>query len=169
MTQRDHVVKWCSYALVFLLVAGLENLVFARLPIWGVVPVMAPLAVVAVGVFEGSTAGAVFGVAAGAFCDALYLRSGGGMTIACTLMGLFSGITTQYAFNASLAGCYICSLLALIGLDGTRVAVRLVRGAELDGLLRIAVPEVLYSLVLTLPIYLMFRAVYRRVGGDKLA
>ena len=168
MTQRDHVIKWCSYALVFLLVAGLENLIFARLPIWGVVPVIAPLAVVAVGVFEGSTAGAVFGIAAGAFCDALYL-SGGGMTIACTLMGLFSGITTQYAFNASLAGCYICSALSLAGLDGVRVAVRLFRGAELDSLLRIAVPEVLYSLALTLPVYLMFRAVYRRVGGDKLA
>ena len=169
MTQRDHIIKWCSYALAFLLVAGLENLVFSRLPIWGVIPVMAPLAVVAVGVFEGSTAGAVFGIAAGVFCDALYLGTGGGMTAACVLMGLLSGITTQYAFNASLAGCYICSALALLGLDGVRVGYHLLRGEALQGLLRIAVPEILYSLALTLPIYLMFRTVFRRVGGDRLA
>jgi cell shape-determining protein MreD len=162
------VTKWSSYALAFLLVAALENLLFVNLPVWGVVPIMAPLAVVAVGVLEGSTAGAIFGVVAGVFCDALYLGTSGGMTIACTLMGLFSGVITQ-SFRASLAGCYICSALSLVALDGFRVVTRLLRGAALEGLLRIAVPEICYSLVLTLPIYLIFRAVYRRVGGDRLA
>ena len=169
MTQRDKFIKWCSYALAFLLVAGLENLVFARFPIYGVIPIMAPLAVVMVGVFEGSTAGAAFGIAAGVFCDAMYLHTNGGMTVACTLIGLFSGITTQYAFNATLMGGYICSALALAGLDGARVLWRLLGGAPLEGLLRIALPEVLYSLILVLPVYLIFRSVYRRVGGDRLA
>lgn len=168
MTQRDHVVKWFCYALAFLAVVCLENLVFARLPVMGVIPVMAPMAVVMVGVFEGPSAGAIFGVAAGVFCDSLYL-TGGSMTLACTLMGLGSGLVSQYAFSASLIGCCICSAVSLVALDGVRVLFYLLRGEALEGLLRIAVPEVIYSLVLTLPIYLIIRTVYRRVGGEKLA
>ena len=155
-------------ALAFLAVVCLENLVFARLPVMGVIPVMAPMAVVMVGVFEGPSAGAIFGVAAGVFCDSLYL-TGGSMTLACTLMGLGSGLVSQYAFSASLIGCCICSAVSLVALDGVRVLFYLLRGEALEGLLRIAVPEVIYSLVLTLPIYLIIRTVYRRVGGEKLA
>ena len=168
MTQRDHTIKWFCYALAFLVVVILENEVFARLPVLGVLPIMAPVAVVAVAVFEGATAGTIFGLAAGVFCDSLYL-TGGGMTVACTLMGLGSGIVAQYAFSASLVGCYICAAVSLAALDGVRVLSYLLRGEALEGLLRIAVPEVLYSLVLTLPVYFIIRAVYQRVGGDKLA
>ena len=41
--------------------------------------------------------------------------------------------------------------------------------ASLPALLQVAVPEFLYSLAWTPVVYLLFRAIFRRVGGTKLA
>ncbi len=55
-------------------------------------------------------------------------------------------------------------------LDGLRILRILFLQAEtLDVLLRIAVPEIALSLCWTPVVYWIFRRIYRRVGGAKLA
>ena len=44
-----------------------------------------------------------------------------------------------------------------------------INAASLSALLQVAVPEFLWSLVWTPLVWLLFRAVYNRVGGTKLA
>ena len=50
MTRHDFLVKWGVYALALLPVWLLETYVFARLPLFGVRPMLLPLAVAAVAV-----------------------------------------------------------------------------------------------------------------------
>ena len=55
-------------------------------------------------------------------------------------------------------------------MDGLRVARGLItNAAELPALLQVALPECLLSLAWTPLVYLLFRSIYRRVGGTKLA
>ncbi len=168
MTRQALFLKWTEYTLAFLLVFIVETVVLRRLPVFGAVPVLAPLCVVAVAVFESPLAGTVFGLMVGILCQAAYYRVFGSAVILCTAVGFFSGLVTQYALNRSLAGSLICSAGALVLLDGVRGAFFLGRGEGLLPILRVAAPEFFYSMLFVAPIYLLFRQVYRRVGGNRL-
>ena len=80
------------------------------------------------------------------------------------------GAVSQYALSQSFPGCLICAagVLGLLGL--LRVARGLLtNAAPLHQLLQVAVPEFLWSLAWTPLVWLLFRFIYRRVGGTRLA
>ena len=58
MTRRDQIHKWFVYALGLLPVWILDEFILTRIPLLGVVPMLLPIAVVAVAVQEGALAGA---------------------------------------------------------------------------------------------------------------
>ena len=72
--DKVHRALWCAlYMAVTLL---LQNTVFAHIALFGVHAMFVPAVVVAVGVFEGGTWGAVFGLIAGYFCAMGYPGTG---------------------------------------------------------------------------------------------
>ena len=86
------------------------------------------------------------------------------------LAGMVMGAVSQYALSQSFPGCLICAagVLGLLGL--LRVARGLLtNAAPLHQLLQVAVPEFLWSLAWTPLVWLLFRFIYRRVGGTRLA
>lgn len=169
MTQQDLIIKWGHYWAAALVVFFLERCVFARLPVLGVVPMLIPLAVVMVAALEGSTAGALFGLITGTVCVITLPRASLGLILLYTGIGLLCGVAAQYAVSRGLMGGLFCAALTLVLMDGGRIFYWLVwRDAALLPLLKVAVPEILYSLVLALPIYLMFWRVYQKVGGNRL-
>ena len=86
------------------------------------------------------------------------------------LAGMATGAVSQYALSQSFLSCLLCSAGVLGVLDGLRILRILFLQAEtLDVLLQIAVPEVVLSLCWTPVVYWIFRRIYRRVGGTKLA
>ncbi|MEG1857481.1 MAG: rod shape-determining protein MreD [Pseudoflavonifractor sp.] len=162
MTRHDFITKWIIYAVAVLPVWFLECYVLNRFPLFGVSPMLLPLAAVTVAVLEGSAAGAGFGLAVGILCDALY-ATGGTMTLGVTLLGAASGIAAQYLLRQNLVGCLLCSAGALVALDACRVVWRLLAGvAQLPALMGVAVPEVLWSLAFVPLIYAVFSWVHRR-------
>lgn len=164
MTRRDFMIKWGVYALALMPVWLLEVYVFSRFRILGVTPTLFPVAVVAVAVLEGATAGGGFGLFAGILCDAVRSDTGGAMTLGLCLTGVFAGALARYALRQNLVGCLLCSTLALTAIGAVRVASFLLRqGAALDALLRVAVPEALCSLLFVVPVYALFLWVFRRV------
>ena len=171
MTRRDLVHKWLIYTLGLLPVWVLDACILPRFPLFGTVaPMLLPLAVVAVAVLEGSHAGAGFGLGVGLLWALAYSSGKGMMVIGLTLVGLLTGAAAQYALSQSFLGCLLCSAGALAAIDLWRIAVRLfVRSAGWTSMLRVAVPEILWSLAWTPLVYLIFHAVYRRVGGSRLA
>lgn len=163
MTRHDFLVKWGVYVLALLPVWLLETYVFARLPLFGVRPMLLPLAVAAVAVLEGAAAGAGFGLGVGA----LAVACGGGEAWQILVMmaaGLGTGLLSQYLLRQDLLGCLLCSALNLAAVDGVRIGLRLLAGsAGLEPMLRLAGAELLCSLPFVIPVYGIFLWVFRRV------
>ncbi|MFR6186154.1 MAG: rod shape-determining protein MreD [Lawsonibacter sp.] len=171
MTTRDQIHKWFIYALGLFLVWVLD----AHDPqppvrCWAPSPMLLPLAVVSVAVLEGAYAGAGFGLAVGLLWELAYPGGFGGLVFGMALAGMITGAVSQYALSQSFLSCLLCSAGVLGVLDGLRILRILFLQAEtLDVLLRIAVPEIALSLCWTPVVYWIFRRIYRRVGGAKLA
>ena len=156
-------MKWGVYVLALLPVWLLETYVFARLPLFGVRPMLLPLAVAAVSVLEGAAAGAGFGLGVGA----LAVACGGAEAWQILVMmaaGLGTGLLSQYLLRQDLLGCLLCSALNLAAVDGVRIGLRLLAGsAGLEPMLRLAGAELLCSLLFVFPVYGIFLWVFRRV------
>ena len=58
MTRQDLIHKWAVYALALLPVWLLDSCILPRFPLFGITPMLLPLALTAVAVLEGSGAGA---------------------------------------------------------------------------------------------------------------
>ena len=170
MTRRDFIHKWLVYALGLLPVWLLDAYILPRYPLWGASPMLLPLAAAAVAVLEGAYAGTGFGMAVGLLWELAYPGGFGGLVFFLALAGMAMGALSQYALSQSFPGCLICSAGVLALLDLLRMGRWLLSdGAGLSDLLRVALPEFLWSLAWTPLVWLLFRAVYNRVGGTRLA
>lgn len=169
MTRGDFLFKWFWYAMAVLPVWLAEDLIFSRFPLFGVSPVLLPLAVVAVAVLEGPVAGAGFGLGVGLLWSAVLTGPGPLSVAGLALAGAVTGGLAQYVLKQTYPGCLICSAGVLGILDLGRMARRLMDGtAGLGAALAVAVPEIIVSLIFVAPVYLLFRKVYSKVGGAKL-
>lgn len=170
MTRRDFIHKWLAYALGLLPVWVLDACILPRYPLGGITPMLLPLAAAAVAVLEGAYSGTGFGLGVGLLWELAYPGGFGGLVFFMALAGMAMGAVSQYALNQSFPGCVICAAGVVGLLDLLRVGRGLLTNtASLAGLLRVAVPEFLWTLAWTPLVWLLFRAIYRRVGGTKLA
>ena len=170
MTRRNLIHKWTVYALALVPVWLLDACILPRWPVLGVIPTLLPLAAVAVAVLEGGLAGAGFGMGTGLLWALAYPGGFGFRVFLLALAGMAAGILSRYVLSQSLFGCLICSAGVLAALGGGHVLRLLAAGtAPLPVLLQVAVPEWLVSLAWSPAVYLIFRAVYRKVGGTRLA
>ncbi len=164
MTTKDFCVKWLAYALALLPVWFAEAFLLSAVPIFGVKPMLMPLAAAAVATLEGASGGAGFGLAVGTLMDAMLPGFPGGMVIVMTLLGLGAGLLARYVLRQNLVGCLLCSVMALGVIDLGRVAVRLVTGAApLAVLLSLAGREILLSMCFAPLVYGLFLWVFNRV------
>ncbi len=169
MTTRHQIHKWLLYALALALVWFFEAMVLWRVPFFGVIPVLLPLAAVAVAFWEGARLGAVFGVCVGILADAIYPGVPGGMTLGICLMGLAAGAASQYGVRQTYLGYLLCAGAAMGALELCRVVWGLVsRLGSAEALGLVACKEALWSLCFTPLLYPLFKYVYGKVGGDKL-
>lgn len=166
MTTQDHVIKWAMYTLVLLPVLILDIMVLNQFPVLGITPMLLPLAVTAVATLEGGVAGAGFGLAVGLICDSVYGTSGS-MTLLVPLVGALTGIATRYGLRQNVLGCFVCSFFMLLALEGWQVAFRMFWGTDLQALLRVALPEILYSMPFVFLVYPLNNWVHKRVGGSQ--
>ena len=103
MTRQDRLRKWFSYALTLLPVWWLDAYILSRWPVFGVTPVLLPVAVTAVSVLEGVSGGAGFGFGAGLLWAA-YPGGHGSRVLVLTVMGMLTGALAQYALAQTLMG-----------------------------------------------------------------
>ena len=170
MTRRDFIHKWLVYALGLLPVWLLDAYILPRYPLYGASPMLLPLAVAAVAVLEGAYSGTGFGLGVGLLWELAYPGGFGGLVLFLALAGMAMGAVSQYALSQSFIGCLICAA----GTVGLLELLRIARGlltnaAPLSALLEAAAPEFLWSVAWTPLVWLLFRAIYNRVGGTRLA
>ena len=170
MTRQAWLYKWFSYALPLLGVWLLDAYILSRWPVFGVTPILLPVAVTAVGVLEGVSGGAGFGLGAGLLWAVAYPGSHGARVLMLTLMGMFTGALAQYALAQTLMGCLLCSAAVLLATEALQALEELFfLRAGLWPVLRTALPQLLWTLCWVPVVYGMFHRVFVRVGGDRLA
>ena len=158
------MVKWLAYALALVPVWFAEAFLFSSFPLFGVKPMLLPLAAMAVATLEGASAGAGFGLAVGVLLETVVPGQPGMSTFLMALLGLAAGLLAQYALRQDLVGCFVYSVMALAAIDAVRIAGRLLTGTgPLDAMLVVAGKEILWSLCFVPLVYLEFRWVFRRV------
>ena len=170
MTRQDQIYKWFIYTLGLLPIWILDAYLLGRYPVFGAKPLLLPLAVSAVAVMEGAYAGAGFGLGVGLLWALGYAGTNGGVVLFLVLAGMMVGISAQYALTQGFVGCLLCSAGTLFALECLHIFWGLFsQAAPLSALVEISAKELFFSLLWTPLVYLIFRAVFRRVGLDKLA
>ncbi len=170
MTRGNLIHKWLVYALGVAPVWLLDAYILPRLPVFGVSPMLLPLAVVSVAVLEGAFAGTGFGMGVGLLWELGYPGGFGGLVLGMAVAGMVSGALSQYVLRQSYPGSLICAAGTVGTLDALRILrALLTNAAPLPALLQVAVPELLLSLAWSPAVWLVFRNIYDRVGGTKLA
>ena len=118
----------------------------------------------AVGTLEGPRFGAGFGLAAG-----LVMATVGHAGLLCvpavSAIAWGTGLLTQHVLRRDLVGHVLCALCALLLWECWQVGSRLAAGtADMGALLRVAGPELLWSLLFSFPAYWLGRFCCRYYG-----
>ena len=95
------------------------------------------------------------------------IGAGGGYwrLVACAAAGLCCGLLARYVIRHDFVGHLLCSLLGLFVRMVWCVGTRYLSGAaSLPVLINVALPELLWSMVLSVPIYFIYRFVCRHWG-----
>ncbi len=92
----------------------LQAMVFTRLPIMGVKPLILPVAVAVAAVYEGSARGAAVGLVCGMLCDLATNQPMIEFTLLLTLLGLAIGILSETMLTRGFPSCIVCSAVVLV-------------------------------------------------------
>jgi len=168
VTRRNQLYKWFVYTLALLPVWWLDAFVLSRFPIFGVTPILLPVAAVCAGVLLGVAGGAGFGLYAGLIWAAAYAGGQGGRVLMLTLAGMIAGALAQHALAQSLPGCLLCCAGALGLLELFHLVKELFfLRADLWSALCSAVPQFLWTLCWVPLIYRLFARVFARLDRDR--
>ncbi|MGI5936130.1 MAG: hypothetical protein ACOX7I_04955 [Oscillospiraceae bacterium] len=158
LINLDKLRRGIIYAFLLFAVLILQNVVFSRITFLGVRAMFVPAAVVAVGVFQGSAWGGVFGLFAGLFCGMGFHGNLLLFTALFPVLGFFSGLLTEYFMNKHFLAYFFLSVMALAVTAFCQMFRLLVfLGADPADLCRVGGLQVLWSLPFTVPLFFLCR------------
>ncbi len=150
---KEKIRKFLLYALYMFLTLGLQNMILPFVRPLDVSPMVLPAAVVAVGMFEGATKGALFGLAMGIFADLNYIESVTTFTLLLPIIGFAMGFVSQFFINKRFFAYMVVCLAAFL----VTGLVQLVKVLVLDGwafsMLTVLVVQALWSLPFAVLLY----------------
>jgi len=166
-STKNLIIRIVIHGVILLVLYVAQAMVFPHLRIWNVAPLILPLAVVGVGLFEGPTWGGWFGTAAGILSDVAFSDSTVLFTVILAAAGLLVGLASEYLLSRGFPSYLVCSALVLVLIAFSQMFGLLVFRRESPlVLLQVAGLQSLYSLVFALPLYYVARRLGRRVRAQ---
>lgn len=162
--QQKQVLKWSLYALVLMILSVIQDVVLARLRIYGGTTDLIPCAIFLICILEGSQQGSIFALVS----SFLYLMSGSSpgphAIVLITLLGVLAAIVREVYLQPGLLAAWLCTLLAMIVYEFAVYCVCLLLGYITAGrILSFAVSAVLSPIAVPL-LYLIARPI-GAIGG----
>jgi rod shape-determining protein MreD len=167
MTVLDGV----KTAVVLFLAAVVQVSIFSQLHVFGALPDLLLVTLVAVALLRGSVAGAVGGFFAGLLVDTASLGTLGLTSLVLTLVGFWVGrygeTTGRDRFHAPFLSIAVVTVLYQLGL----LVVHFVLGeaAPAGAVFSSLVPAIILNVVVTAPLYALVRRLLRPVEREELS
>ena len=172
MNQNYRIIfKWLIYGLIYTFFAVLQTNVAPYVALFGVMPNLLPMAASMVAVLEGGVPGALFGLFAGIYCDAIVPKVDAIHTIYLFISGLLIGQLVAAMFKKTLVTAALCAIVSLAVLDFLIILLfyLIPRRAGLSSLLQVALPEIAYSALLSPLVYVPIRWVNKHWNKEEEA
>lgn len=166
---RLYKIKWAIYTAAFVLVAVLQFTPHLFPAVGGIGPLLLIPAAVCVAMFEGETAGAVFGIVAGILWDSQGTMVFGFDALFLLVFCLFISLLVKYIFRNTLLSALLFSLVSTVLLEFLSWFFFRSLFGDTDivyAMRQIILPTVLYTVPFTVPFYYAARAFSARMKRD---
>ena len=151
--KQINLRRLLKYALYLFLTMVLQNMVLTHIRPLGVCPFILPAAVVAVGMFEGSALGAVFGLVMGIYADMAFVDTTVGFSLLFPALAFGAGFVAQFFINRRFFGYIVVAAAALLITSLMQMLWVLVSDHWSKVMLTTALLQTLWSLPLAVPLY----------------
>ena len=164
---KNRIFRILTHGLVLFALYVLQVMIFSRLRIFTIAPLLLPLAVVGVGLFEGPSWGGYFGLAAGILSDIAFFNSAILFTLLLTATGVGVGLLSTYLLSRGFPSYLLCCGAVLLTIAFFQLFPLLVfHQASPIALFSVALGQSLYSLLFVVPLYYLARGVGRWGKGS---
>ena len=153
------------HALFILAVYILQGVVFPYMRIGGLVPLLLPIAVTGIALYEGQYKGGLAGLFSGILCDLSFHQPAGVFTVFLTLSGLVIGaIADAYILPGFVIYYISCAAILIISTAIQMFPLMVFEEYNIPWhiLLPTAIQQTIYSLILAFPIWFFVRALGKR-------
>lgn len=115
---KINVKKWLKYSLILLVAWLIQSTLLNRIHILGVCPMLVPVCVAVVALFEGGDSGAAYGLGAGLLLAMTYNNRAALYVVGLTLAGAAVGGLSTHYFTATFLSSLLMSVMALVICEG---------------------------------------------------
>ncbi len=166
--RKNYIFSIIAAALFMLIVFVLQSMVFSRILILGVRPLLLPIAVVSYALLTDEMKGAVFGLAAGILCDVSMNSPAILFTLLLTACGLIVGRAAQTLVVRNVFTFMIgCAAVLVLCAGAQMFSLVMLQGVPVPRLMPTALRQTLASLIFSLPIYYFNRLVSAVSGFER--
>ena len=168
LARNETIFKWALYAGATMVFFLLQGAVLQRISLWGVIPFVFPILAAVLGMYEGPLPGSSSGLVRGVLCDLLLPASIPCFyTLVFPVAGLCAGLISQSLLPAGFLCAAVTSVLAFFLPDAFHCFLLWAREkAAWAAGARLFLQEVCISILLIIPVVLLFSAVFRRTHLD---
>jgi rod shape-determining protein MreD len=163
---KNKIKRILTHFLLLFLLYILQTSVFTHIRLFGVFPLILPLAVVGIGLLEDGLNGGIWGIVAGLLCDISLADSGVLFTVSLAAIGFFTGFLSEFILARGFPTYSLLSLLVLAVLSFLQMFQYLIfDNVSFKILSRVALNQILYSALFIIPVYYPVKRVARKNRG----
>jgi len=161
--KQAYIITIFLHALLLIVAYVFQGMIFPFVRLGGIVPLLLPVVVAGVALYEGRYVGGIIGLFAGILCDISFNNPVGTFTVFLTLMGLAIGTIADIFVVRGFVTYYIsCGIILTLSVIVQMLPLVMLQDIPLSVLLGTAIQQTIYSLALAFPFWFFVRALGRR-------